>query len=143
MGNIRTAQIGAVLARTALVLMLLSGSWQLLECFRLAVMLFGLSLGICIHASFTLMFSFVEPGKVGLLLGVWGALYAYSRGLATISGGGLLTLFKTLNPDDVFGSYGGVFGVQIVGFLVAAVLMHRLNVDGFRKDLRLQFGELV
>jgi BCD family chlorophyll transporter-like MFS transporter len=47
-------------------------------------MLFGLSLGICIHASFTLMFSFVEPGKVGLLLGIWGALYAYSRGLATI-----------------------------------------------------------
>ena len=143
MGNLRTAQIGAVLATTALVLMLLSGSWQLLECFRLAVMLFGLSLGICIHASFTLMFSFVEPGKVGLLLGIWGALYAYSRGLATISGGGLLTLFKTLNPDDVFGSYGGVFGVQIVGFLVAAVLMHRLNVDGFRKNLRLQFGELV
>ena len=63
--------------------------------------------------------------------------------MATISGGGLLTLFKTLNPDDVFGSYGGVFGVQIVGFLVVAVLMHRLNVDGFRKNLRLQFGDLV
>ena len=114
-----------------------------MECFRLAVMLFGLLLGICIHASFTLMFSFVEPGNVGLLLGIWGALYAYSRGLATISGGGLLTLFKTLYPDDVFGSYGGVFGVQIVGFLVAAVLMHRLNVDGFRKNPRIQFGELV
>ena len=123
--------------------MLLSAPWQFLEGFRLAVIVFGLSLGICIHASFTLMFSFVEPGKVGLLLGIWGALYAYSRGLATISGGGLLTLFKTLNPDDVFGSFGSVFGVQIVGFLVAAVLMHRLNVDGFRKNLRLQFGELV
>ena len=70
MGNISTAQIGAVLATTALVLMLLSGSWQLLECFRLSVMLFGLSLGICIHASFILMFSFVEPGKVGLMLGI-------------------------------------------------------------------------
>ena len=63
-----------------------------------------------------------------------------SRGLATISGGGLLTLFKTLNPDDVFGSYGGVFGVQIVGFLVAAVLMYRLDVDGFRKNVRQRFG---
>ena len=83
MGNISTAQIGAVFATTALVLMLLSGSWQLLECFRLAVMLFGLSLGICIHASFTLMFSFIEPGKVGLLLGIWTVLFASSRGLAT------------------------------------------------------------
>ncbi|EAU70191.1 light-harvesting 1 (B870) complex assembly protein PucC-like [Synechococcus sp. BL107] len=142
-GNIRTAQLGGILASMALVLMLLSAPWQFLGGFRLAVMLFGLSLGICIHASFTLMFSFVEPGKVGLLLGIWGALYAYSRGLATISGGGLLTLFKTLNPDDVFGSFGSVFGVQIVGFLVAAVLMHRLDVDGFRKNIRQRFGGLA
>ena len=142
-GNIRTAQLGGILASMALVLMLLSAPWQFLEGFRLAVIVFGLSLGICIHASFTLMFSFVEPGKVGLLLGIWGALYAYSRGLATISGGGLLTLFKTLNPDDVFGSFGSVFGVQIVGFLVAAVLMHRLDVDGFRKNIRQRFGGLA
>jgi BCD family chlorophyll transporter-like MFS transporter len=143
MGNVSTAQLGAILATTALALMLLSVPWQLLEGFQLAVMLFGLSLGICIHASFTLMFSFVEPGKVGLLLGIWGALYAYSRGLATISGGGLLTLFKTLNPDHVFGSYGGVFGLQIAGFLVAAVLMHRLDVDAFRRNVRHQFEELI
>ena len=142
-GIIRTVQLDGILASMALVLMRLSAPWQFLEGFRLAVMVFGLSLGICIHTSFTLMFSFVEPGKVGLLLGIWGALYAYSRGLATISGGGLLTLFKTLNPDDVFGSFGSVFGVQIVGFLVAAVLMHRLDVDGFRKNIRQRFGGLA
>jgi BCD family chlorophyll transporter-like MFS transporter len=143
MGNIRTAQIGAVLGTMALALMLLSAPWQLLGFFRLGVMLFGISLGICIHASFTLMFSFVEEGNVGVLLGIWGAFYAYSRGLATISGGGLLTLFKTLNPDHVFGSYGGVFGLQIAGFLVAAVLMRRLDVNAFRTNVRSRFGELV
>ena len=89
------------------------------------------------------MFSFVEPGKVGLLLGIWGALYAYSRGLATMSGGGLLTLFKTLNPDDVLGSYGSVFGLQIAGFLIAAVLMRRLDADAFRTNVRHRFRELV
>lgn len=143
MGNIRTAQLGAVLAMSALGLMLLAAPWQLLGFFRLGVMLFGLSLGICIHASFTLMFSFVEAGKVGLLLGIWGAFYAYSRGLATIAGGGLLTLFKTLNPDHVFGSYGGVFGLQIAGFLMAVVLMRRLDVAGFRKNLRASSTEMV
>ena len=43
------------------------------------------------NACLTLMFSFVQPGRTGFLLGVWGAGYAYSCGLATISGGGLLT----------------------------------------------------
>lgn len=142
-GNIRTAQLGGILAVMALILMLLSAPWQLLEGLRLAVILFGISLGICIHSSFTLMFNFVEPGKVGLLLGIWGALYAYSRGLATISGGGLLTLFKTLNPDHIFGSYGAVFSVQIAAFLVAILLMRRLDVDGFRRILRTRFGGLV
>jgi MFS transporter, BCD family, chlorophyll transporter len=95
--------------------------------------LFVVSLVICIHASFTLMFSFVEPGRVGLLLGIWGALY--SRGFATISGGGLLTLFKTWNGGDMFGAYGGVFGLQMIGFFAAAFLMHRLDVAGFRKNV--------
>ena len=113
-GNINTARLGAVFAAIALALMLLSAPSQSLPSLHFALTIFGVSLGICIHASFTLMFTFVQPGRVGLLLGVWGALYAYSRGLATISGGGLLTLFKTFNGGDVFGAYGGGFCLQIV-----------------------------
>jgi BCD family chlorophyll transporter-like MFS transporter len=48
-----------------------------------------------------------------------------------------------LNPDHVFGSYGGVFGLQIAGFLIAAVLMRRLDAAGFRKNLRASFTDLV
>ena len=77
------------------------------------------------------------------MLGVWGALYAYSRGLATISGGGLLTLFETLNGGDVFGAYGGVFCLQIVGFLFAAVLMRRLDVAGFHRSVQSRFGDFL
>ena len=142
-GNISTARFGAVFAAIALTLMLLSAPLQSLQFLYFALTLFGISLGICIHSSFTLMFTFVQPGRVGLLLGVWGALYAYSRGLATISGGGLLTLFKTLNGGDVFGAYGGVFCLQIVGFLAAAVLMGRLDVTGFRRSVQSRFGDFM
>lgn len=142
-GNVSTARLGAIFASFALILMLLSAPWQLLSFLRLAVALFGLSLGICIHASFTLMFSFVETGKVGVLLGIWGALYAYSRGFATISGGALLTLFKTFNAGHAFGAYGSVFGLQIAGFLVAIALMRRLDVVAFRNNVRASFAEMV
>ena len=142
-GNVSTARLGAVFAAIALALMLLSASSQSLPFLHFALTIFGVSLGICIHSSFTLMFTFVQPGRVGLLLGVWGALYAYSRGLATISGGGLLTLFKTLNGGDVFGAYSGVFCLQIVGFLAAAVLMRRLDVTGFRRSVQSRFGDFM
>ena len=142
-GNVSTARLGAVFAAIALALMLLSAPSQSLPFLHFALTMFGVSLGICIHSSFTLMFTFVQPGRVGLLLGVWGALYAYSRGLATISGGGFLTLFKTFNGGDVFGAYSGVFCLQIVGFLAAAVLMRRLDVTGFRRGMQSRFGDLL
>jgi BCD family chlorophyll transporter-like MFS transporter len=50
---------------------------------------------------------------------------------------------SSFHLDDLFGSHSGLFGVQIVGFLVAALLMHRLDVDGFRKNLGQRFGGLV
>ena len=142
-GNVSTARLGAFFAAISLALMLLSAPSQSLPFLRFSLTIFGISLGICIHSSFTLMFTFVEKGRVGLLLGVWGALYAYSSGLATISGGGLLTLFKTINGGDVFGAYSGVFCLQIVGFLAASLLMQRLDVTGFRRSVQSRFGDLL
>ena len=63
------------------------------------------------NACLNLMFSFVQQGCSGFLLSVCVAGYAYSCGLATISGGGLLTLLKAWNGGDLFAAYGGVFAL--------------------------------
>ena len=142
-GNISTARVGAVLAALALMLMLWAGADQSIPLLRAAVGLFGLSLGVCMNACLTLMFSFVEPGRTGFLLGIWGAGYAYSCGLATISGGGLLTLFQAWNGGDLFGAYGGVFALQMVCFLGAALMTRRLDVVGFREKVKTRFREVM
>ena len=84
----------------------------------------------------TLMFSFVQPGRTGFLLGFWGTGYAYPCGLATFSGGGLLTLLKAWNGSDLFAAYGGVFALQMVCSLGAALMTRRLNVVGFRNTVK-------
>ena len=142
-GNIRTARVGAVLAALALLLILWAGSGQSIPLLRTAVGLFGLSLGVCMNACLTLMFSFVQPGRTGFLLGVWGAGYAYSCGLATISGGGLLTLLKAGNGGDLFAAYGGVFGLQMVCFLAAALMTRSLDVVGFRNTVKTRFADVM
>ena len=142
-GNIKTARIGAVLAAAALMLMLWAGAEQSIPLLRGAVALFGLSLGVCMNACLTLMFSVVQPGRTGFLLGIWGAGYAYSCGLATISGGGLLTLFQALNGGDLFGAYGGVFALQLVCFLGAALMTRRLDVIGFRNTVKTRFSDVM
>ena len=95
------------------------------------------------NACLTLMFSLVQPGRTGFLLGVWGAGYSYSCGLATISGGGLLTLFKAWNGGDLFAAYGGVFGLQMVCFLGAALMTRRLNVVAFRNTVKTRFSDVI
>ena len=95
------------------------------------------------NACLTLMFSVVQPGRTGFLLGIWGAGYAYSCGLATISGGGLLTLFQALNGGDLFGAYGGVFALQLVCFLGAALMTRRLDVIGFRNTVKTRFSDVM
>ena len=135
-GTIRVARYGAVLASSALALMLLAGADGSIPLLQVAVALFGLSLGVCINACLTLMFSFVQSERTGFLLGIWGAGYAYASGLATIAGGGLLTLFKSFNGGDAFGAYGGVFGLQMICFFGAAWISGRLDVAGFRSKVR-------
>ena len=142
-GMVRTSQLGALLASAALVLMLVAAPWQQQELLRVAVAGFGLSLGICIHGCLSLMFQFVQPGMNAVLLGLWGVGYAYSRGLATVSGGSLLTLLKTLNGGDGFAAYGGVFALQITCFLLAAVLMNRLDVRRFRTRMQTSLAEVM
>ena len=78
-----------------------------------------------------------------LSAGCWGAGYAYSCGLATISGGGLLTLLKAWNGGDLFVAYGGVFGLQMVCFLAAALMTRRLNVVGFRNTMKTRFADVM
>ena len=142
-GDIRTAQLGAGFAVLALLLLVLAAPLASTALLRVAVGGFGFALGVCMNSCLTLMFSFVEPGRTGFLLGIWGAGYAYSCGLATISGGGLLSLFGGGVGDEAFGAYTGVFAVQIVCFAAAATMTQRLNVLAFRQRVRVRFGELM
>ena len=142
-GTIRIARVGAFLASSALALMLLAGTDASIPLLRVAVTFFGLSLGVCINACLALMFSFVQPGRTGFLLGIWGAGYAYSSGLAIISGGGLLTLLQTVNGGDAYGAYGGVFGLQMICFIGAAWMTGRLDIARFRSKVRTRLSNVM
>ena len=72
-----------------------------------------------------------------------GAGYAYSCVLATISGGGLLTLLKAWNGGDLFAAYGGVFALQMVCLLGAALMTRRLDVVGFRETVKTRFADVM
>ena len=70
-------------------------------------------------------------------------LVSWCCGLATISGGGLLTLLKAWNGGELFAAYGGVFALQMVCFLGAALMTRRLDVVGFRNTVKTHFSAVM
>ena len=58
-------------------------------------------------------------------------------------GAGLLTLLKAWNGGDLFAAYGGVFGLQMVCFLGAALMTRRLDVVAFRNTVKTRFADVM
>ena len=54
-----------------------------------------------------------------------------------------LTLLKAWNGGDLFAAYGGVFGLQMVCFLGAALMTRRLDVVGFRNTVKTRFADVM
>ena len=133
LGAQRTALAGGVLSAFFVLLMVLAGSLASTSLFRTALFLFGASAGISTNASLTLMLGLTSPLMAGTFIGVWGLAQAYARGLATVSGGALLSVFGELTgSQNSFQAYAGVFVVQALGLLVAGLLLLRVDTNLFQ-----------
>ena len=52
-------------------------------------------------------------------------------------------MFKAWNGGDLFAAYGGVFGLQMVCSLGAALMTRRLDVVGFRNTVKTRFADVM
>ena len=52
-------------------------------------------------------------------------------------------MLKAWNGGDLFAAYGGVFGLQMVCFLAAALMTRRLDVVGFRHRVKTSFNDVM
>ena len=112
--------------------------------FRASLFLFGAAAGISTNASLTLMLGLTSPLMAGTFIGVWGLAQAYARGLATISGGALLSGFGTLTgSQNSFAAYAGVFIIQAIGLLVAGLLLLRVDTKLFQRRVEKALSSIL
>ena len=133
LGAQRTALTGGMLSALFVLLMVLAGFLGSTTVFRTAVFLFGAAAGISTNASLTLMLGLTSPLMAGTFIGVWGLAQAYARGLATVSGGALLSVFGQLTgSQNSLEAYAGVFVVQAFGLLLAGLLLLKVDTKLFQ-----------
>jgi BCD family chlorophyll transporter-like MFS transporter len=78
----------------------------------------------------------------GTFIGAWGLAQAIARGSATVLGGGLLDLGKTMmqsvNGETAASlpAYALVFVIQAVGMMIAVVLLSRVDIQEFQMNAK-------
>jgi BCD family chlorophyll transporter-like MFS transporter len=135
LGKMNTTRWGCLLAAFSLALIIISGFSANATMLRAVIAIFGFAVGLLTVGATNLMLDLTATATAGTFIGAWGLSQAVARALATISGGGLLSLGKSLFPNPAL-AYGLVFFTQIVGFFIAITLLRRIDVQEFQTDSR-------
>ena len=141
LGKKRTIKVGCLWAAFCLTLIIVIGATGNPQLLVMAVSLFGLASGVLTTGSILLMLDLTIAEVAGTFVGAWGLAQAMARGIATVLGGGLLTLGKNIietiaggpvPESQLLPAYGLVFGTQAVGMLVAVAIVSRVNIREFQ-----------
>jgi BCD family chlorophyll transporter-like MFS transporter len=128
------AQMGNLSALLGFVLIVVSGLARSLSIFYVGIMLLGFGTGISTVANLSLMFDLTVREKIGLYIGAWG----FSNGLSRLVGllmAGVVADLATQFTGNVLNGYLLVFGIEALMLLIAAIMLYRIDVKAFQKQV--------
>ncbi len=128
------AQIGNLGALFGFLVIIVSGFIQNLSAFYLGITLLGFGTGISTVANLSLMFELTVPEKVGLYIGAWGFSNGLSRLTGLLMAGIVADIATSISGSHLYG-YLIVFSVEALMLLVASILLTRIDVAKFKKQV--------
>jgi BCD family chlorophyll transporter-like MFS transporter len=129
------AQLGNVGALLGFIVIVISGIFINKHVFYTGVTLLGIGTGLSTVANLSLMFDLTVPGMVGLYIGAWGFSNALSRLTGSVLGGVVRDVVTQATANPLSG-YLVVFSIEAVMLLVATIMLYRINVNAFRKQVK-------
>src|SRR5258706_11485172 len=128
------AQLGNLGTLAGFIVIVLSGIIISKDIFYTGVTLLGIGTGLSTVANLSLMFDFTVPGMVGLYIGAWGFSNALSRLTGSILGG-VVRDVVTQATGIALSGYLVVFSIEALMLLAAAIMLTRIDVKKFKKDV--------
>lgn len=126
---------GGWVALAGFVLIALSGIVVEQNIFYSGVVLLGIGTGLSTVSNLSLMLDMTTASKVGLFIGVWGMANAMSRLIGSLLGGIVRDAMTQILLNPVLG-YVVVFGIEATMILASLVLLRRIDISAFRKQVR-------
>jgi len=134
-GKQNTIRLGCLSVAVCFVLIIASGFTGDPVWLKEALMLFGLASGMTTTGALSLMLDLTAAETAGTFIGAWGLSQAMARGVATVSGGAILDLGRSLFGVPML-AYELVFAVPAVGMILAVWLLGRVDVGEFQDNAK-------
>lgn len=131
LGKQRTAQLGCWFNAVCFCLIILAGFTADQTMLKSAVVLFGLASGVLTNSAVSLMLDLTAAETAGTFVGAWGLAQALSQASATVAGGALLDLGRSLFTNTA-AAFSLVFACQAIAMLLAVTVLRQVNVPEFR-----------
>ena len=135
LGKQKTTQLGCIAVALCFGVIILAGLTANPKQLQGALLLFGLASGVTTTGAISLMLDLTAAETAGTFIGAWGLSQAMARALATVTGGAVLDLGKTLFTKPLL-AYGLVFALQAVGMILAVWFLSRVDVSEFRTNAK-------
>jgi len=142
LGRKRSANIGAAVAALGFALIIAGGLLGMATFFMLAVLILGLGGGLMTVSNLSFMLDMTVPQAAGLYIGAWGVANFAGQGLGNIISGLLRDSIYQLTGSSIAG-YVTVFGLEIIGLLVAILLFRSISVEAFREEAVVKLDEIL
>lgn len=141
-GKKASANVGAFVTAAAFLGIIATGLAHSVPLFQGAVFLLGLGGGLMTVSNLSFMLDMTVPKAAGLYIGAWGVANFAGQALGSILSGLLRDLFLAVTGNVLVG-YVAVFGLEVVGLLIAVWLFRTISVEAFRHDAALQQTDIM
>ena len=128
------ARFGGMSAIAAIVIIVISGMILRESLFYTGVVLLGLATGVASVSNLSLMLDMTVEGRVGMFMGAWGMADSFARLTGSVMSGAVRDLVSQMAANPVSG-YLVVFSIQAGMLFISLVLLSKINVSLFRKEV--------
>lgn len=142
LGKKRAANGGALVAALGFSAIIVTGLLQQVSLFMGAVFLLGLGGGLMTVSNLSFMLDMTIPQAAGLYIGAWGVANFAGQALGSILSGLLRDLLYQLTGSALSG-YLLVFGLEVVGLLIAIGLFRTISVEEFRRNAEVRLTDVL
>lgn len=132
-GKQATARFGCRVVAVCFLGVIAVGFTHSQTALQFAMIVLGLGYGLVTNSAVSLMLDLTAAETAGTFIGAWGLAQAMSQASATVVGGALLDVGRSLfgSSQPLF-AYGLVFTLEALLMLVAVTMLDKVNVIEFR-----------